>query len=111
MGSNKTIRLSSWLPPPYGSRKVGLALSDEPSAPAESDKVILPAAGDSHQVIREDNPREPRRDDAAVLTVGDLNRLLDGAANIDGRAEQIQKAIQVFAAGIDVQIEQLVREA
>lgn len=111
MGSNKTIRLSSWLPPPYGGRKLGLDLSNDTSAPAESEKAISPAAGDSHQVIREENPREPRRDDAAVITIGDLNKLLDGATNVDGRAEQIQKAIQIFAAGIDVQIEQVVRES
>lgn len=110
LGSNKTIRLSSWLPAPYGSRKVGLTLSSQTSAGVESGKVILLDAGDDHQVICEDDSREPRRDDVAVLTLGDLNRLLEGAANIDGRAEQIQKAIQVFAAGIEMQIEKVIRD-
>jgi hypothetical protein len=96
MGSDKTIRLSSWLPPPYGSRRASLALSSEASAAAESEKTILKTTGDS-----------PRRDDATVLTLGDLKRLLDGAANVDGRAEQMQKAIQVFAAGIEVKIEKM----
>ena len=92
------------------SRKVSLTLSRDASAAAESEKTALKTAGDGHQVICEDDPREPRRDDSAVLTLGDLKRLLDGAANVDGRAEQIQIAMQVFAAGIEVQIKQVIKE-
>lgn len=79
MGTNKTIRLSSWLSQLYGSRKVGLTLSSDASAAAESENTVLKTARDGHQVICEDNPREPRRDDATILTLGDLKRLLDGA--------------------------------
>lgn len=103
MGSNKTIRLSSWLPPPYGSR-AKLTSSSEASAAAESKKTVLTTAGDGHHIIC---GNDPRQDDAAILTLGDLKRLLDGASNVDGRAEQIQKAIQVFATGIEVQIEKM----
>jgi hypothetical protein len=97
MGSNKTIRLSTWLPPPYGSRVVHKA--------AEIDVAVKEKLNGSEEVTNDskDHPENP-----ALLTRACFMEVLARSANTDGGPQKVKDAVSTLAdLGITVEIEKM----